>query len=214
VRTRVGRVRRGREREGGVTTSDLLPRTSRVRARVRLRPSASFGMRDEPLESDVDVVLFLARNGVTANLAVLDSAQVHFLDEFLFVEGARQVSFVAQDQDGNARQLRLVQQILQFVPRRFELFVVGGVHHVNDAVDPATVPLPHGPEARLTADVPQLDGHVALRDLPHVESYCGDHVFAELTRRNNVDECRFPGVLQADQRKLHLFFPEETFEPV
>lgn len=25
-----------------------------------------------------------------------------------------------------------------------------------------------------------LDGDVALRDLPHVETNCGDHVFAEL----------------------------------
>ena len=138
-------------------------------------------MSDEPLESNVDVIFFFARNRVTANLAILNRAQVHLFDELLLVEGAGQVPFVAQDEDGNTGQLRLIQQILKFVSRSFQLFVIGGVHHVNDAVDAATITLPHGPETRLTADVPQFDGHVALRDLAHVEAHRRDHVLAELT---------------------------------
>ena len=52
----------------------------------------------------------------------------------------------------------------------------------HDGVDAATVAFPHGAKARLAADVPQLDGHVALGDLPHVEAHRGDHVLAELAR--------------------------------
>jgi hypothetical protein len=53
---------------------------------------------------------------------------------------------------------------------------------LHNGIDASAVSFPHGPEARLTADVPHLDGHVALGDFPHVEAHRGDHVFAELAR--------------------------------
>ncbi|MPC37699.1 hypothetical protein E2C01_031188 [Portunus trituberculatus] len=53
--------------------------------------------------------------------------------------------------------------------------------HSHNGVDPSTVAFPHGSEARLSPDVPHLDGHVALGDLAHVEAHRGDHVLAELS---------------------------------
>ena len=64
-------------------------------------------MRDEPLQRDVDVVLLLAGDGVTADLPVLDGVQVHLLDEAVFVEGAGKVALVAQHQDRDAGQLQV-----------------------------------------------------------------------------------------------------------
>lgn len=52
--------------------------------------------------------------------------------------------------------------------------------YVHDGVDAATVSLPHRAEARLAADVPHLDRHVALGDFAHVEANGRDHVLAEL----------------------------------
>lgn len=80
--------------------------------------------------------------------------------------------------------------------------------NLHDGVDAPTVALPHAPEARLSADVPDLTAqeenvpspcqqsrvhqqaeyrtylyrHVAFGDLPHVEPHGGNHVFTELTR--------------------------------
>ena len=53
---------------------------------------------------------------------------------------------------------------------------------LHDGVDSAAIALPHGAEPRLAADVPQLDGHVAFGDLPHVEADSRNHVLTELTR--------------------------------
>lgn len=52
--------------------------------------------------------------------------------------------------------------------------------YVHDGVDAATVSLPHRAEARLAADVPHLDRHIALGDFAHVEANGRDHVLAEL----------------------------------
>ena len=56
------------------------------------------------------------------------------------------------------------------------------MRYSHDGVDAAAVALPHGTEPRLAADVPQLDGHVALGDLAHVEAHRGNHVLVELAR--------------------------------
>lgn len=82
--------------------------------------------------------------------------------------------------------------------------------NLHNSTDSTTVALPHAPEARLTPDVPQLetrrhrqrtegrcdgqqwfnnpnlDGDVALRDLPHVETNRGNHVFTELARLESM----------------------------
>jgi len=176
--------------------------------------SAPFRVRDEPLQSYVDVIFFFTRNRVAAYLAILNGAQVHFLNQLFLVQGSREVTFIAENQDRNAGQLRLVQKVLQFISRRLELFVVGGVHHVDDAIHATTVPFPHGPEARLAADVPQFDGHVAFGDLTHVESDRWNHVLAKLARGDDVDECRLAGILEADQGEFHFLFPKEAFKPV
>lgn len=56
------------------------------------------------------------------------------------------------------------------------------MYHPHYSIDAATVAFPHGPEARLSTDVPDLDGDVTLCYLAHVEAHRGDHVLAELTR--------------------------------
>ena len=102
------------------------------------------------------------------------------------------VPLVAQDQDGYPRQLRPVQEIVQLIPARLDLVGVRGVHHVHDRVHPAAVPLPHRPEPRLAADVPQLYRHVPLGDLPHVEAHSRDHVLIELARGNHIHKRGLP----------------------
>ena len=59
-----------------------------------------------------------------------DASDSHSLDEALLVEGVGQVSLVAQHEDRDAGQLRLVQQVVQLVPGGLQLLLVGGVHHV------------------------------------------------------------------------------------
>ena len=103
---------------------------------------------------------------------------------------------------------------MELVSRGLDLVQVGGVDHVDDGVDPAAVALPHGAEPRLTADVPQFDGDVALGNLAHVESHRGDHVFVEVARCDDVDEGGLAGVLQPDEGQLHLLLPEEGLEPL
>lgn len=46
--------------------------TGRARAAAALARAARLTVLDEPLQRDVNVVLLLARDGVTADLAVLD----------------------------------------------------------------------------------------------------------------------------------------------
>lgn len=94
------------------------------------------------------------------------------------------------------------------------LLLIRCIHHINNSADSSTVPLPHTAEAWLTSNVPELYGHVAFGDFPHVESYCWDHVFVELPRRDHVDEGGLARILQAHQCELHLLLPEEGLEPV
>ena len=75
-------------------------------------------MGDEPLQGDVDVILFFARNAVTANFSILNRVQVEFLYEAVFVQGVRQVPFIAQHQNRYSGQLRLLQQVVQLVPAK------------------------------------------------------------------------------------------------
>ena len=155
-------------------------------------------MRDEPLECDVDIVLLFARDRVATNFTILDRVQVHFLDQTVLVQGVGKIPLVAQDQDRDSDKLRLFQQVVKLVPRSFDLIQIGGIHHVDDGVNSAAVPLPHRPEPGLTADVPEFDSHVPLRDLSHVEPDRRDHVLVELPGRDDVDEGRLSGVLKSD----------------
>ena len=69
--------------------------------------AAGLGVGYEPLQRDVNIVLLLARDGVAADLPVLDGVQVHLLDEAVLVEGAGKVALVAQHQDRDAGQLQV-----------------------------------------------------------------------------------------------------------
>ncbi len=64
--------------------------------------------------------------------------------------------------------------------------------------------------ADLPAQVPQLNGDRAARDLAHVEAHGGDHVLMEGARGNHVDQRRFARILQAYQRQLHLLLEEQA----
>ena len=120
---------------------------------------------------------------------------------------------------------------MQLVTTGLDLVRVGGVHHVDYGVDPSAVALPHGAEPRLTSNVPELDRHISLRDLPHIEAHCWYHVLRsshqfplykvttsvyliKLSRSYHVDEGRLACVLEPDQSQLHLLLPEERLEPV
>lgn len=88
-------------------------------------------MCNQPLQRDVDVVLFLARNAVAADLAILYAGQIHALDQASLVEGAGHVTLIAQHQHRNANQLWFVQQRVQLITRCLHLVHIGGVHHVT-----------------------------------------------------------------------------------
>lgn len=111
-------------------------------------------------------------------------------------------------------QLRLIEKVMQFGFSGADCLLISSIHHVYDGVDASTVSLPHCAESRLTADIPQLDGHVALGDLAHVEANSGYHVLGELTRGYDIDKRGLSGELQADERQLHFLLPKETLEPV
>lgn len=34
------------------------------------------------------------------------------------------------------------------------------------------------------------------------------------TYRDNIDKCRFPWVLQSNQRQFHFLFPKDAFDPI
>lgn len=53
-------------------------------------------------------------------------------------------------------------------------------HDLHYGVDATAIAFPHTPEAWLSANVPQLHGHVALGDLAHVEADGWDHVLRVL----------------------------------
>jgi hypothetical protein len=82
---------------------------------------AGLGVRDEPLQGDVNVVLLLARDGVAADLAILDGVQVHLLDQAVFIQGIGKISLVAQHQDWDSHQLRLFQEVVKLISRSFNL---------------------------------------------------------------------------------------------
>ena len=50
-------------------------------------PAPALAVGDEPLQRDVDVVLLLAADAVAADLAVLDSVQVHPVYQPVLVQG-------------------------------------------------------------------------------------------------------------------------------
>uniref|UniRef100_A0A1I8IJP9 G_PROTEIN_RECEP_F1_2 domain-containing protein n=1 Tax=Macrostomum lignano TaxID=282301 RepID=A0A1I8IJP9_9PLAT len=98
-------------------------------------------------------------DGVAADLSVGDAVKAEPLDKLPLVEGALQVSLVAQHEHRDALQLRLVEQVVQLVPGRLQLVGVGRVHHVDDGVDAAAVALPHAAEAGLAANKITLDAN-------------------------------------------------------
>ena len=155
-------------------------------------------MWDKPLQGDVDIVFLLARDRVAADLPILDGVQVHLLNQTILIQSIGKIALVAQHQDRDANQLGLLQQVVQLVSRCLNLVQVRSVDHVDNGIDSSTVSLPHGPESGLSANVPQFDGDVPLCNFSHVKADGGNHVFVELTRRNDVDERRFARVLKTN----------------
>lgn len=172
------------------------------------------GMGNQPLESYIYIILLLARYRVAADLSVLDGRQVHLLDDLLLIQGVGEVSLVAEDQDRDACQLRLVEEVVQLVPRGLDLLQIGCVHHVHDGIHAAAIPLPHAAEPGLPPEIPHLDGDVAPCDFFQVEADRGDHVLAELAGGYHIEEGGFAGVLETDEGQFHLFLPEEALDPV
>ena len=73
-----------------------------------LGPSGStLGVRDEPLQSDVNIVFFFAGDGIAADFSVLNGIEVHFFYQTILIQSLRQVAFIAEDQDRNPGQLGL-----------------------------------------------------------------------------------------------------------
>lgn len=138
-------------------------------------------MLDQPLQCDIYIILFFARNGVATDFSILDSSQVHFFYELLLIQSVRKVPLVSKYKDRNALELGLVQKIVQLVPRRFYLFTVCRINHIHYSINSSAVPLPHAPKSRLSADVPDLYCYIAFGDFSHVEADGWYHVLTELT---------------------------------
>eukprot|EP00964_Phaeocystis_antarctica_P101488 scaffold66950_cov60-Phaeocystis_antarctica.AAC.1 len=63
---------------------------------------------------------------------------------------------------------------------------VSRVDDVDDGVHAATVSLPHRAKARLAAQVPQLNRHLALGHLAHVEAHRRYHVLRKAARLRTI----------------------------
>jgi len=135
---------------------------------------------DQPIQCHVDVHLVLGRNAVAAYLTALDALQIHGINQVLHFESVGQIVLVSKDQEWNSSQRRLAQELMQLRCRSTEAVRVRTVHHKYDRVDPPAVSFPHGPEAGLAADVPQLNGHITFRHLAGIEPNGGDGILLNL----------------------------------
>mmetsp|Transcript_13739 Transcript_13739/g.46433 ORF Transcript_13739/g.46433 Transcript_13739/m.46433 type:complete len:424 (+) Transcript_13739:114-1385(+) len=180
------------------------------------RSTSARGARvlDKPVEGDVDVGLVLSRNGVAAHLAPRDLLETQLLDELVRGERARQVVLVAEHKERDAHERGLGDEVMELAGGAGDVLVVRGVHDVHHGVHPPAIPFPHGPKARLPAEVPQFDRHLAPSNLTHVEADRRDHALRKRAGSDDVDQCGLARVLQADERKLHLLLEEQASQPV
>jgi hypothetical protein len=69
---------------------------------------------DQPLQDSVEVGLFLRADAVAAHLTVRHRLKIQSIDELVHRKLVGKVGLVAEDQQGNALQRRLLQQELEF----------------------------------------------------------------------------------------------------
>ena len=72
--------------------------------------------------------------------AIAHAYCLHALYELRLIESGWQVALVAEHQDGNGSELRLVKQVVQLVARSLNLLVVSSVNHVAAATRQAFHP--------------------------------------------------------------------------
>lgn len=145
-------------------------------------------MTDEPLDGNVQIGLVLCGDRVAGDLLGRNGRQPKPINQLLCRQRPGQVILIPQDEDWNSRQLRLLHQIMQLIPRRINLGRVRRIHDKDDGLDVPTVAFPHVTEARLAANVPDFEGDAAALDLAHVEADGGDHVFRKAAAGQDVDE--------------------------
>jgi len=81
----------------------------------------------------------------------------------------REVIFVPKDEQWDASETGLREQLVKLKANCVERVLVCRIYDEYDCVDTVTIPLPHGTEFRLTGDVPNLERHRALANFAIIE---------------------------------------------
>jgi hypothetical protein len=93
----------------------------------------------------------------------------------------------------------------------------GPKENAHNRIHPIAVSLPHGPELRLSCDIPDFESDIASADFAEVEGDGRDDILAPLMSRGRVstsragvsrqDEC-VPGQIQSRSRRKSFLMPE------
>jgi len=80
----------------------------------------------------------------------------------------------------------MAQQLVQFKTSGVEFLGVGGIYDEHYRIHAVAVTFPHRAEFRLTRNVPDFEGHIALSYFSEYEADGGDDVLAPLARTNDI----------------------------
>ena len=83
----------------------------------------------------------------------------------------------------NYLKLRFFHELMKLRGCRVQIVAIGGVDHINDDVNPTAISLPHAPESRLPANIPNLYRDVSLLNLAHVEADSWDQILRVVSGR-------------------------------
>nr|POF04226.1 hypothetical protein CFP56_21981 [Quercus suber] len=145
-----------------------------------------------------------------APIPVLQLAQLQCLADIPRALGAGLILFIRKDQQRSVAQLLLVEHGAQLAARGAQALDVGAVDDKDDGGRVAVVAAPVWPDARLPAEVPHVEGQVAVRDALDVEPDGRDrgHDLADL---QPVQQCRLAGVVQPEDQDAELFLRPDQF---
>jgi len=74
-------------------------------------------------------------------LTYMTKVNIHSVNNFSFVQCSRKISFVSKHKHRDSVELRLVQQVVEFVLRSFHLVLIRRVYHVTTNTEPS-IPTP------------------------------------------------------------------------
>ena len=158
--------------------------------------------RREPLQARVDAASAKCRALDAPPDAIADRAKVEELLEITGGDRSRGVLLVGDDEERQAEQPLVVENLLQHRGRLRKSAAVGCVDHDGEGVGLAVVVLPVGAERGRATDVPQLEDVAVLhRKRAHRESERWQHcpwVLVEQLR----EDCSFPSAVEAEQQDV------------